>query len=100
MTVLVREKIREKMATNGNTTARQNEENDEHVLKRLVSQGNELKANRIDALAICHAGRDEMIQMQRIAAEMILQSIDAEFHTCHTLTVALSICKEQCIHWF
>ncbi len=29
---------------------------------------------------MCHAGRDEMIPLQRIAAEIIGQSIDAEFH--------------------
>ncbi len=69
------------MATKKNTKARQVKENDEYVLKRLVSQGNKLKANHIEALVTCHAGRDEMIPLQRIAAEIIRQSVDAEFHT-------------------
>ncbi len=30
---------------------------------------------------MCHADRDEMISMQRSAAEIIRQSVDAEFHT-------------------
>ncbi len=46
------------------TTARQVEENDEYVLKRLVSQGNKLKTSHIEALVMCHADRDEMIPMQ------------------------------------
>ncbi len=30
---------------------------------------------------MCRAGRDEMIPLQCIAAEIIRQSVDAEFHT-------------------
>ncbi len=59
------------MATKGTTTTRQVEENDEYVLKILVSQGNKLKAEYIEALVMCHAGRDEMIPLQRIAVEII-----------------------------
>ncbi len=59
-----RERIRQRMATKGNTTARQGEENDAYVRKRLVSQENKLKAKHIEALVMCHAGRDEMISLQ------------------------------------
>ena len=65
----------------GLTTAKRNEENDEYVLQRLVNQGNKLIADQIKALIMCHADRDEMIPMQRTAAEIIRQSVDAEFHT-------------------
>ena len=41
-----RKRIRQRMTTKGNATARQGEENDEYVLEGLSSQGNKLKANR------------------------------------------------------
>ncbi len=76
-----RERVRQEMASIGITTAKRNEENDEYVLQRLVNQGNKLLAEHTEALIMCHAGRDEMIPMQLIAAEIIWQSVDAEFHT-------------------
>ena len=76
-----RERVRQEMAAIGLTTAKRNEENDEYVLQRLVNQGNKLIADHIEALIMCHADRDEMIPMQCSAAEIIRQSVDAEFHT-------------------
>ena len=35
---------------------------------------------------MCHPGRDEMIVMQQIAAEIIRQSVDAEFYTIFDLS--------------
>ncbi len=35
---------------------------------------------------MCHAGREEMIGMQRAAADIIRQSVDAEFHTIFDLS--------------
>jgi hypothetical protein len=76
-----RERVRRGMAAIGLTTAKRNEENDDYVLQRLVNRGNKLRADHIEALIMCHADRDEMIPMQRSAAEIIRQSVDAEFHT-------------------
>ena len=96
-----RKRVRQEMASIGTTTAQLNEENDEYVLQRLVNQGNKLIADHIEALIMCHAGRDEMIPMQRSVAEIIRQSVDAEFHTIfdvqYTNSSAPSICKGQCI---
>jgi hypothetical protein len=72
-----RERVRQEMASIGITTATRNEENNEYVLQRLVNQGNKLLADHIEALIMCHPGRDEMILMQRIAAEIIRQSVAA-----------------------
>ncbi len=60
----------------------QNEENDEYMLNRLISEDSRLKAKLIEFLAMCHARLDEMIPMQRISAETIIQLlVDAEFYT-------------------
>ena len=75
-----RERVRRGMAAIGLTTAKRNEENDDYVLQRLANRGNKLRADHIEALIMCHTGRDEMIPMQRSAAEIIRQSVDAEFH--------------------
>jgi hypothetical protein len=66
-----RERARQAMAALETTTVKQNDENDENVCQRLESQGNKLKANHLNALIMCQVGRDEMIPMQRIAAEII-----------------------------
>jgi len=76
-----RERARQAMAALETTTVKQNDENDENVRQRLESQGNKLKANHLNALIMCQVGRDEMIPMQRIAAEIIRQSVDADFHS-------------------
>jgi hypothetical protein len=44
-----------------------------------------LNDKHTEALAMCHAGRDEMIVMQRIAAYILL-SVEAEFHTIFELS--------------
>jgi hypothetical protein len=69
--ISAREKINQIMAARRGATTKQNDETDEYVLRRLVSQGSKLKDEHIDALAMCHAGRDEMIRMQRAAADII-----------------------------
>ena len=56
------------------------------MLQRLVCQGNKLKDEPLEALAMCHAGRDEMISIQLSAAEIIRQSDDEEIHTIFDLS--------------
>ncbi len=76
-----RERIRQQMATKGNTTARQGEDNDEYVIKRLVRPGKQIESQPYRSTCHVSTGQDEMIPLQHIAAELIQQSVDAEFHT-------------------
>ncbi len=55
--------------------------------KKLVSQGNKLKDDHLEALVFCHAEKErvEMILLQRTAAEIIRQSVDSDYHSIFDL---------------
>jgi hypothetical protein len=81
-----RRRIQEAIAAKRGAATKQKDETDEYVLKRLISQGHKLNEEHIQALVMCYADRDEMITIQYSAAEIIRQSVDAEFHTYFNLS--------------
>ena len=56
-------------------------ESDAHAYQSLVKAGKKLNDDHIHALVGYHVRQEEVIQMQRNAAEIIRQSVDAEFHS-------------------
>ena len=56
-------------------------ESDAHAYQSLVKAGKKLNDDHIHALVGYHLRQEEVIQMQRNAAEIIRQSVDAEFHS-------------------
>ncbi len=50
-------KFQEPMAAKRVAAIKQNDETDEYVLKRLISQSKNLKDKHLTALVMCHAGR-------------------------------------------
>jgi hypothetical protein len=68
------------------TSTKQRVDSDDHVYQKLESQGNKLNANHIQALVGYYAQHDEVISKQHLAAEIIRQSVDSEYHSIFDLS--------------
>ena len=82
----IRSKIKHKIAERRSASIKHKVENDDHVFKKLVSQGNKLTEEHFESLILCHTERDEVISTQRMAAEIIRQSVDSEYHSIFDLS--------------
>ena len=60
-------------------------ESEEHVYQSLKTFGKKLNENHIQAIVRYHVYQEEVIHMQRTAAEIIRRSVDAEFHSLFDL---------------
>ena len=56
------------------------DESEAHILQRLKDAAIKLTLEQLHALVRYHLKRDQVITMQRNAAEVIRQSVDSEFH--------------------
>jgi hypothetical protein len=74
------------MAAKRVVAIKQHDETDKYVLKRRIIQSKKLKDKHLIALGMCLAGRNRTIAMQHSAAEIIRQSVDAEFHACFDIS--------------
>ena len=63
-----------------NSQLKEQEENEAHILQRLKESASNLKADQLFAVIKYHVKRQEVISMQREAADIIRRSVDSEYH--------------------